>query len=213
MSNSTTPPTTTPPAQAVLSAMSSPAYLPYLTEAEQLLIVALDATTVVVIGRLLYFYYTSPRPGQADTRRQGLSVRVTSLSPTMLIYLWTLGLFALCALPNWAYIATAWSPAPNSVPIYNPTLLYWTGCSALLQPQASPPVVFFITLERCVAIRLSTAARKLTRVITILDMLVVRSICVATVSVYQSELPLSLGLIANCRFASCTLVKVSAVTG
>lgn len=48
-------------------------------------------------------------------------------------------------------------------PLYNVTILYWTGMWAYLYVVLSPMITFFLTLERCLALNLSLSSATLHR--------------------------------------------------
>jgi len=118
-----------------------PTYLNYYEDVltMQLLALPLDIT-------LLYNSLFHPNrltvSGQAGSE---------DLSKSMLALITTHAVAAATMLPYGVYVFLGWSPPttqPRTVPIYNPTLLFWLGLSSGLYIVVSPIAVFFLTLDR-----------------------------------------------------------------
>ena len=99
------------------STSTTPSYISYLTLVEQILLLFAQLTAVLNTGRLIHF---------SMGRDSSARLRSGSLSGTMLIFLFSLFLLSLLAIPYWTYIVVNW----RFTAVYDPTLMFWLGAGA-----------------------------------------------------------------------------------
>ncbi|KAI1698362.1 hypothetical protein Ddc_19157 [Ditylenchus destructor] len=98
------------------------------------------------MARLLLRRFTTPEKFQSR-----------NMCKTVVIYIVAHIIGSVVTLPHHFYLALLWKPAAPIIaidePLYNPYILYWTGVMMIAYFYTPAVSVFFLTLERCIALK------------------------------------------------------------
>ncbi|KAI1703210.1 hypothetical protein DdX_15043 [Ditylenchus destructor] len=172
-------------------------YLTYLNFAETILTLAFQSVSITSMSRLVYC---------AAFRRKSLR---GNLSASLIVYLIVHIMCSTSAVPYHVYIVLNWSPGANN---YSPNLLFWLGMLPNTYYFVSPIPVFFLTLDRCLALKApffhNNLDKKWITVPTIATFLTVYGVCIYF---FLRELPLDIEKTSMCTLFACTLLKIRAI--
>ncbi|KAI1706010.1 serpentine type 7TM GPCR chemoreceptor srbc domain-containing protein [Ditylenchus destructor] len=134
------------------------------------------------------------------------------MSKSVLIYLVVHIFGSLSTIPHHLYFLLWWQPSIPKDGLYNPVTLFWSGIfmSAYVYTAAVP--VFFLTLDRCIALKLPVqyhnnekfGVRKMLPRVTVI---VTVMYWVINMAAFFLELPLDMVKVQYCQSLFCTLLK------
>ncbi|KAI1708733.1 serpentine type 7TM GPCR chemoreceptor srbc domain-containing protein [Ditylenchus destructor] len=134
------------------------------------------------------------------------------MSKSVLIYLVVHISGSLSMIPHHLYFVLWWMPSIPADGLYNPETLFWSGIfmSAYIYTAAIP--VFFLTLDRCIALKLPVqyhnnvkfGVRKMLPVVTVI---ITVMYWVINFAAFFLELPLDMIKVKYCQSLFCTLLK------
>ncbi|KAI1709548.1 hypothetical protein Ddc_13862 [Ditylenchus destructor] len=121
-----------------MSATVSLPYVPYLNLIETIACVICRLITICTMSKVVYhrFRGTNKYP------------RVRIVSPIVIIFLSVSVCCALTTLPYYLYTIIKWTPANT----YDVTAMYWLGIHLSNSVAVLPVLIFFLTLDRCLAL-------------------------------------------------------------
>ncbi|KAI1701729.1 hypothetical protein DdX_15901 [Ditylenchus destructor] len=120
---------------------TSKPYMSYLILAESAATLCLEVFSVAVLSHLAFrsiFLSKTLRYGRR-------------FSPTLFVYLLCQVIFGALAIPYHVYVIGTWNPGMNK---YDLTALYWLGMHTTNYLTIVPVALFFVILERCIALKL-----------------------------------------------------------
>lgn len=131
---------------------------------DNVLMLVAQALTIPLMGHLLWLAHASRRytvavaavnePGHrpiGTTYQRGIAI-----SPSMTVYLVGNTLCALLSLPQYLYLVVNWRPGQRPSELYSPAWLYFTGLPNSGYYSVMPLFVFFLIVDRCLAVVLSS---------------------------------------------------------
>uniref|UniRef100_A0A915D5B1 G-protein coupled receptors family 1 profile domain-containing protein n=1 Tax=Ditylenchus dipsaci TaxID=166011 RepID=A0A915D5B1_9BILA len=116
-------------------------YLSYLYLFQGTSIIIFGLIGLVTMSRIVFCHFFQPK-----------KLVIPSLSATMLIYMLTHIVNLLFSVTYHIYIVFWWRPDKN---LYNSHLIFWFGIWALNYLVCGPIVIFFLTLDRCLVLKLT----------------------------------------------------------
>ncbi|KAI1701377.1 hypothetical protein DdX_16130 [Ditylenchus destructor] len=132
--------------QDIIQPIAPRPYLSSLIFAETIVTLAFQFISIFVMARLLIQRYTTPA-----------KLQFRDMSKTVIIYMVVHMIGSVVTLPHHFYLVLLWKPAAPIIaiddPLYNPYILYWTGLFMIAYFYTPAVPVFFLTLERCVALK------------------------------------------------------------
>ncbi|KAI1713266.1 hypothetical protein Ddc_12026 [Ditylenchus destructor] len=176
-----------------MSASQPAAYLTYLNFVEHLGFLIAGSFAVFCNFRLLY-YALFKRKSQAISMSR--SIYVLICSHTVLLF---------ASLPY--AVLMAWKK-PDDLNEYSAYAMYWTGLPANCYMAASSIPIFFLTLDRCLSVKLSVHYNESKRKRLFVASIV--AVCMAsTVGAVSTlvELPLDLNQTRGCASSVCLMIK------
>ncbi|KAI1711827.1 hypothetical protein Ddc_12660 [Ditylenchus destructor] len=172
-------------------------YLTYLNFGETILTLVFQSISISSMSYLVYC---------AAFKRKSLR---GNLSASLLVYLILHIMCSTSAVPYHLYTVLNWRPAANN---YSPNLLFWLGMLPNTYYFVSPIPVFFLTLDRCLALKApffhNNLGKKWITVPTIVVFLTVYGVCIYY---FLRELPLDIEKTSICTLFACTLLKIRAI--
>ncbi|KAI1693447.1 hypothetical protein Ddc_22813 [Ditylenchus destructor] len=137
----------------------------------------------------------------------------SSISKNVILYMIVHIVGSTLTLLHHLYLVIFWRPATPSIatddPLYDPYVLFWTGMFMGIYLYAAPMPVFFVTLDRCIALKFPIQYNNkfVRRRMPIITTIVTVLWCAAIVIFFLLELPLDLTNVKFCESATCMLLK------
>ncbi|KAI1700396.1 hypothetical protein DdX_16731 [Ditylenchus destructor] len=145
-------------------------YLHWLVFVQTLITIAFQIIAVALLSRIVFYRFAMKY--KYETR---------NMSTLVIVYMIVHIIGSSMSLPYELYLAVFWKPAmpiiPIDNPLYDPYVLYWTGAFMVTYIMTAAVPVFFLTLDRCVALKFpiyyhnnikSTRGKILTLAITVI---------------------------------------------
>ncbi|KAI1698140.1 hypothetical protein Ddc_19283 [Ditylenchus destructor] len=174
---------------------TSKPYMSYLILAESAATLCLEVFSVAVLSHLAFrsiFLSKTLRHGRR-------------FSPTLFVYLLCHVIFGALAIPYHVYVIGAWNPGMNN---YDLTVLYWLGMHTTNYLTIVPVALFFVLLERCIALKLPIFYNEWMQAkIPMINVAAVFATFVFSIMAMLLELPLQMQALKYCQQFSCLLVK------
>ncbi|KAI1695313.1 hypothetical protein Ddc_21317 [Ditylenchus destructor] len=173
-------------------------YLPYLSLAENCLVLICITSTTIALTVLFYRLFF--KPNLLVTR---------TISKPMLIFLSHHLLNSIFGFFYHFYLVIWWRPVGIS---YSPYILFWSGFWVANYWAINPVPVFFLTVDRCLAIvlvhRYGNRAKSL---ILMLEWLTLAGLYVFSTYIYFLDFPWNSSTVSNCQSFPCLLIKFHSV--
>ncbi|KAI1711439.1 hypothetical protein Ddc_12885 [Ditylenchus destructor] len=132
--------------QDIIQPIGPRPYIYSLVFAETLVTLVFQFISIFVMARLLIHRFITP---------EKLQSRI--MSKTVIIYMVVHIIGSVVTLPHHFYLVLLWKPAAPIIaidePLYDPYILYWTGLLMIAYFYTPSVPVFFLTLERCIALK------------------------------------------------------------
>ncbi|KAI1713334.1 hypothetical protein Ddc_11988 [Ditylenchus destructor] len=173
-------------------------YLPYLSLAENCLVLICITSTTIALTVLFYRLFF--KPNLLVTR---------TISKPMLIFLSHHLLNSIFGFFYHFYLVIWWRPVGIS---YSPYILFWSGFWVSNYWAINPVAVFFLTVDRCLAIVLvHRYGNRAKHIMLILECGTLAGFYVFSTYIYFLDLPLDLSKVSNCQSFPCLLIKSRSV--
>ncbi|KAI1709166.1 hypothetical protein Ddc_14003 [Ditylenchus destructor] len=169
-------------------------YLTYLVFGESILTLIIQIFAVTVLSNLALraiFFQKNFRNGKGIPR-------------TLLVYLLTELVFTALSVPYYVYVIFWWRPVSN----YDVRILYWLGMYSTFYLTLVPVPLFFVTLDRCIALKRPLQYNSWTHNwLSKASALSVLCVAIASTCAVLLELPLEIDSLNNCQQFACIVVK------
>ncbi|KAI1704474.1 hypothetical protein DdX_14236 [Ditylenchus destructor] len=174
------------------------AYVTYLSLAENCLVLSCLTVTTATLILLLYRYFYKPH-----------RLMTRTFSKPMFIFLCHHLINSVLVFPYHFYLVFWWNASKN---LYQPYILFWSGIWISNYWAINPAVVFFLALDRCLAIILVYKySGRLKRVIFFFEAVTLACLYTFSTYTYLVDLPLNLNNAAKCQSFPCLLVRFNSV--
>ncbi|KAI1691865.1 hypothetical protein DdX_21596 [Ditylenchus destructor] len=177
-----------------MSATGSLPYVPYLNLVETIVCVICRLVTIYTMSKVVYhrFLGTNKYP------------RVRIVSPMVIMFLSISVCCALTTLPYYLYTMVKWSPANT----YDVTAMYWLGMHLSNSLAVLPALIFFLTLDRCLALKLPLLySRQMYKWTAVNATIITVLLYVLSMTFSLLELPLQYSKVKTCSVFSCIVLK------
>ncbi|KAI1709546.1 hypothetical protein Ddc_13860 [Ditylenchus destructor] len=177
-----------------MSATGSLSYVPYLNLIETIACVICRLVTIYTMSKVVYhrFRGTNKYP------------RVRIVSPIVIIFLSVSVCCALTTLPYYLYTIIKWTPANT----YDVTAMYWLGIHLSNSVAVLPVLIFFLTLDRCLALNYPLLySRQMYKWTAVNAIIVTILVYVLSMTFSLLELPIQYSKVKTCSVFTCIMVK------
>ncbi|KAI1709023.1 hypothetical protein Ddc_14040 [Ditylenchus destructor] len=172
-------------------------YVTYINFGEGIITVIAQSICISSMGHLLYCAAFGKN-----------RANIPKLSSSIIVFLATQTILHASCLPYHIYMMIFWGGSVNNYDTYS---LFWLGISTMMLITVQPVPVFFLTLDRCLVLKMPLRYTGVYQrwivvasIVTIVSVLIVSLICTLV------ELPLPVEKLRNCALFSCLLLKSKA---
>ncbi|KAI1696828.1 hypothetical protein DdX_18847 [Ditylenchus destructor] len=177
---------------------ASRSYVHLLMFMEILITLIFQFITLLLLFRVLF-------------HRFGTQIKI-QMSQCVIIYMFTNIIGSISTLPHHIYFVVFWKPITpsTSVQLYDPYTLFWTGIVMLNYGFTLPVPVFFMTIERCLALRFPAQYHNnkfIRQMVSALSIVLTIVWCLTVFVLLLLELPLDESKGKYCLSLPCLLLK------
>ncbi|KAI1699993.1 hypothetical protein DdX_16977 [Ditylenchus destructor] len=183
-------------------AIAPSSYLHWLNFVQTLITLVFQVTSISLMSRLMFYRFLKP-----------LKYEMRNMSKTIVLNAFVHIIGSILTIPHHLYLVLWWKQATPSAstdePLYDPNVLYWTGMFLGVYMYAPPVPVFFLTLERCIALKFPVLynSKFMRKKMPVLTFNVTITWCLATILLFLRELPIDMATVKYCESATCLLTK------
>ncbi|KAI1695209.1 hypothetical protein DdX_19716 [Ditylenchus destructor] len=168
-------------------AIAPSSYLHWLNFVQTLITLVFQVTSISLMSRLMFYRFLKP-----------LKYEMRNMSKTIVLNAFVHIIGSILTIPHHLYLVLWWKQATPSAstdePLYDPNVLYWTGMFLGVYMYAPPVPVFFLTLERCIALKFPVLynSKFMRKKMPVLTFNVTITWCLATILLFLRELPIDM---------------------
>ncbi|KAI1712897.1 hypothetical protein Ddc_12241 [Ditylenchus destructor] len=175
-------------------------YLPYLNLSEAIVTFIFHVVNFVTMSKIVYHRWFEKHKYP----------RVKSLSPMVMIFMLAHIICSVMNMPYYSYVILKWSEAhdPNIVYGYR----FWLGIPVANYFVVIPALVFFLTLERCLSLKLPVLyGRRIYKWIAFFATVVTILVYIGSTAISLLSFPIDNNQTKECIAFSCTMIKMRSI--